>query len=49
MKSSVIDAKMALGPLSKDEILPQKIFLSTDRHSNTLAEDLSEVFQINAE
>jgi len=49
MKSSVIDTKMALGPLSEDEILPPKIFLSTNRHSNTTAEDLSEIFQISVE
>ena len=44
MKLSVIETKMAIGPLSKDEILPPKTFLSTNRHSNTAAEDLSEVF-----
>ena len=49
MKSSVIETKMAQGPLSEDEILPPKTFLSTNRHSNVTAEDLSEVFQISVE
>ena len=49
MKSSVIDTRMAQGPLSEDEILPPKTFISTNRHSNTTAEDLSEVFQISVE
>ena len=49
MKSSVIETKMAQGPLSEDEILPPKTFLSTNRHSNTTSEDLSEVFQISVE
>ena len=49
MRSSVIETKMAQGPLSEDEILPPKTFLSANSHSNTAAEDLSEVFQISAE
>ena len=44
MKSSVIKTSMAQGPLLEDEFLPLKTFLSTNRYSNTIAEDLSEVF-----
>ena len=49
MKSSIIETKMAKGPLSEDEILPPKTFFSTNRHSNATAEDLSEAFKISVE
>ena len=49
IKSLVINTKMDLGPFSENEILPPKIFLSTNGCSNTLVEDLSEVFQISVE
>ena len=49
MESSIVETKMAEGSSSEDEILPPKMFLSTNRHSNTTAEDLSEAFQISVE
>ena len=49
ISSSVILTKVAGGPLSEDEILPPKTFLSSRRHSNTTPEDLSEVWNISVE
>ena len=49
MSSSVIPTKIAAGPLSEDEIQPPKTFLSSQRHSNTTPEDLSEVWNISVE
>ena len=49
ISSSVIPTKIAEGPLSDDEILPPKTFLSSRRYSNTMPEDLSEVWNISVE
>ena len=49
MKSLIINTRLAKGPLSEDEIVTRRIFISTNRYSNTIAEDLSEVFQISIE
>ena len=40
MKSFIIETKISQGLLLEDEILPPKEFLSTNRYSNTIAEDL---------
>ena len=49
MKSKVISTNISQGPLSEDEILPPRTFLSTKRHSNTTPEDLSEIWNISVE
>ena len=47
MKSTIIPTVIAQGPLSEDEIMPPKTFLSSKRHTNTTPEDLSEVWNIS--
>lgn len=49
MKSSVIPVKISNGPLAEDELRPPKTFISTERHSNTTPEDLSELWGISVE
>ena len=44
MKSLVINTKVANELLIEDEFIALRTFLSTNRYSNTKAEDLSEVF-----
>jgi hypothetical protein len=47
MKSKLIPSLVSEGPLAEDDILPPRTFLSGKRHSNTTAEDLSEVWNIS--
>ena len=49
MNFSIVETKMTEGPSSEDEVLIPKSLLSTNRHFNTTAEDLSEMFQISVE
>ena len=49
IKLSIIKTRITQSPLSEDEILPLKTFLSTNRHSSTTAEDFSKAFQISIE
>ena len=49
MKSSVVPTKVSFGPLSEDKLVAPPSFLSSARHSNTTAEDLSEVWNISLE
>ena len=49
MKSVVIPTNISQGPLSEDELLPSRTFISSKRHSNTTPEDLSEVWNISVE
>jgi len=49
MKSTVVPTEMFEGPLSGDELMEPKTFLSSDRHSNTTPEDLSEIWNISIE
>ena len=47
--SVVIPTRVANGPLHQDELLPTPSFISSQRHSNTTPEDLSEVWNISIE
>ena len=49
IKSSRIETRVSDGPLPEDKIMPAKTFLSSNRHSNTTPEDLSEVWNISVE
>ena len=49
MKSQKVFTRMTEGPLSEDQIMGPRIFVSTDRHSNTTPEDLSEIWGISVE
>eukprot|EP00980_Cylindrotheca_fusiformis_P006944 scaffold1450_cov67-Cylindrotheca_fusiformis.AAC.1 len=46
-KSLKIPVRVSQGPLSEDELMPPRTFVSSQRHSNTTPEDLSEVWGIN--
>ena len=43
MKSNIFGTKVASGPLAENQIQPTRTFLSSERHSNTTSEDLSEI------
>ena len=45
--SKIIETKVSAGPISEDQILPPRTFLSSNRHSNTTPEDLSEAWNIS--
>ena len=47
--SSVIPTRISTGPLAEDKLMPPPLFISSERHSNTTPEDLSEVWNINVE
>ena len=47
MKSDV--SLSAQGPLSEEMLRPRKTFISSERHSNTTLEDLSEIWNISVE
>ena len=49
MKSKVIDTIIGEGPISEDRILPTRTFNSSQRHSNTTLEDLSEIWGISVQ
>ena len=49
MKSKIFGTKEASGPLAEDQIKPTRTFLSSERHSNTTSEDLSEIWNISVE
>ena len=49
IQSTKIHTKISNGPLPKDQIMPTKTFISSERHSNTTAEDLSEIWNISVE
>ena len=48
-QSKVVDTIISDGPLSEDQLRPPKTFISTNRHSNTTPEDLSEIWNISVE
>ncbi|MEM7375751.1 MAG: hypothetical protein AAF587_44570, partial [Bacteroidota bacterium] len=47
ISSSRITSHISDGPLSEDKLMPPKTFISSDRHSNTTPEDLSEASGIS--
>ena len=47
--STVIPTKVSTGPLAGDKLMPPPSFISSQRHSNTTPEDLSEVWNISVE
>ena len=49
MKSMVVPTVIHDGPLAADTLMPPKAFISTDRHTNTTPEDLSETWNISVE
>ena len=49
VKSLVVPTVVSGGPLSDDQLLAPKTFISTERHSNTSPEDLSETWGISVQ
>jgi len=49
MKSLIVPTAVSSGPLEDDQLLAPKTFISTERHSNTFPEDLSETWGISVE
>ena len=49
MKSKVIETRISDGPLPEDQIMPTRTFISSERHTNTTAEDLSEIWNISVD
>ena len=47
--STVIPTRVSTGPLAEDKLLSPPSFISSQRHSNTTPEDLSEVWNISVE
>ena len=49
MKSLIVPTVIHDGPLAADMLMPPKAFISTERHTNTTPEDLSETWNISVE
>ena len=49
MKSLIVPTEIVEGTLSGDKLLEPKSFLSTNCHSNTDPQDLSEIWNISIE